>query len=155
MSAKQNHHHINYIELAATDIEAAKKFYSSVFVSSVAGAAGVHAPPGLRHGAVPVSPGLAGAHEPGEAAGAHVGAAVSPSLAGVHAPGSAAIPHIGSPASPGVTAGAAPHIGAPVSPGWAGVHTPSAAAIPHIGAPVSPGLAGVHGVGGGGGIGRR
>jgi hypothetical protein len=123
--------------------------------ASVAGAAGVHAPPGLRHGAVPVSPGLAGAHEPGEAAGAHVGAAVSPSLAGVHAPGSAAIPHIGSPASPGVTAGAAPHIGAPVSPGWAGVHTPSAAAIPHIGAPVSPGLAGVHGVGGGGGIGRR
>src|ERR1700733_2393131 len=31
MSAKQNHRHINYIELAATDIEAAKKFYSSVF----------------------------------------------------------------------------------------------------------------------------
>jgi predicted enzyme related to lactoylglutathione lyase len=31
MSAKQDHHHINYIELAATDIEAAKKFYSSAF----------------------------------------------------------------------------------------------------------------------------
>ena len=31
MSTKQNHHHISYIELAATDIEAAKKFYSSVF----------------------------------------------------------------------------------------------------------------------------
>jgi uncharacterized protein len=31
MSQLQNHHHINYIELAATDIAAAKKFYSSVF----------------------------------------------------------------------------------------------------------------------------
>ena len=31
MSQPQNHHHINYIELATTDIAAAKKFYSSVF----------------------------------------------------------------------------------------------------------------------------
>jgi uncharacterized protein len=31
MSQPQNHHHINYIEFGATDIAAAKKFYSSVF----------------------------------------------------------------------------------------------------------------------------
>jgi uncharacterized protein len=31
MSQVQNHHHINYIELAVTDIAATKKFYSSVF----------------------------------------------------------------------------------------------------------------------------
>jgi uncharacterized protein len=31
MSQNQNHHSINYIEFAATDIAAAKKFYTSVF----------------------------------------------------------------------------------------------------------------------------
>ena len=31
MSQAQNHHAINYIEFAATDIEAAKKFYSGIF----------------------------------------------------------------------------------------------------------------------------
>ena len=31
MTQRQNHHHINYIEFATTDIAAAKKFYSSVF----------------------------------------------------------------------------------------------------------------------------
>ncbi len=31
MSQAQNHHTINYIEFAATDVEAAKKFYSTVF----------------------------------------------------------------------------------------------------------------------------
>jgi predicted enzyme related to lactoylglutathione lyase len=31
MTQPQNHHHINYIELSATDITAAKQFYSSVF----------------------------------------------------------------------------------------------------------------------------
>ena len=31
MSQAQNHHSINYIEFAATDIAAAKKLYSSVF----------------------------------------------------------------------------------------------------------------------------
>lgn len=52
MNQPQNHHHINYIEFAATDIDAAKKFYSSVFgwsftdygpdyVSFSAGAAGL------------------------------------------------------------------------------------------------------------------
>jgi hypothetical protein len=98
-------------------------------------AAGVHASSGIQGGASPVSPGLAG----------------------VHGPGSAAIPHISAPASLGVAGGAigAPRIGAPVSPGLAGLHAPGGAAIPHIGAPASPGLAGVHGFGGGGGIGHR
>lgn len=31
MSQTQNHHRINYIEFAATEVEAAKRFYSSVF----------------------------------------------------------------------------------------------------------------------------
>jgi len=31
MSQVQHHHHINYIEFASTDIERAKKFYSTVF----------------------------------------------------------------------------------------------------------------------------
>jgi uncharacterized protein len=31
MSQAQNHHAINYIEFAATDVAAAKKFYSSIF----------------------------------------------------------------------------------------------------------------------------
>ena len=31
MSQAQNHHAINYIELSSTDIEATKKFYSTVF----------------------------------------------------------------------------------------------------------------------------
>jgi hypothetical protein len=125
------------------------------------GAGGVHSAPGLHPGAAPVSPGLAGVHGLGEAAGAHVGAPALPGLtggAGVHAPGSAAIPHISAPASPGVAGGiGAPHIGAPVTPNLAGVHAPGAAGVPHIGAPASPGLVGggVHGVGGGGGIGHR
>jgi hypothetical protein len=139
--------------------------------ASGSGAASVHTSTGIQGGAPAVSPGLAGVHGPGEATGAHVGAPVSPgvvgaqhvgqpvspSLAGVHAPGSAAIPHISAPASPGVASGAigAPHIGAPVSPGLAGMRAPGGGAVPHIGAPASPGLAGVHGVGGGGGIGHR
>jgi hypothetical protein len=125
--------------------------------AAVLGAAGVHTSTGIQGGAAPVSPGMAGVHGPGEAAGAHVGAPLAPGLAGVHAPGSAAIPHIGAPASPGVAGGAigAPHISAPVSPGLAGVHAPGSAAIPHTGAPASPGLAGVHGAGVGGGIGHR
>ncbi len=31
MGHPAHHHHINYIELSSTDIEAAKKFYSTVF----------------------------------------------------------------------------------------------------------------------------
>jgi len=31
MSQSQNHHAINYVEFAATDVAAAKKFYSAVF----------------------------------------------------------------------------------------------------------------------------
>jgi hypothetical protein len=64
-------------------------------------------PPGL-HGAAPVSPGLAGVHGPGEAAGAHVGA---PASSGV--PGVTAAPHIAAPASPGSvgppSGGSSPH----------------------------------------------
>lgn len=105
------------------------------------GAGGVSASPG----AAPVSPGLAGVHGANGATGGRVGASASPGVAG----STAAAPHIAAPASPGpVRSAAAPsHIAAPSSPG------PAAGAMgaPHIGAPASPGLAGVHGVGGGGG----
>ena len=119
------------------------------------GAGGVNPSPN----ATPVSPGLAGVHGPGEAAGAHVNAPASPGLtggAGVHGPGEAAGAHVGAPASPGVSGGVAaiPHIAAPASRGPAGVGAvPAGGAAPHIGAPATPGLAGVHGVGGGGGVG--
>jgi hypothetical protein len=89
------------------------------------GAGGVHSAPGLRPGATtPVSPGLAGVHGPGGAAGAHIGAAASPGLVG----GATAVPHIASPSPVG-----APHIGAPASPGLAGVHGPAAIGAFHGG----------------------
>jgi hypothetical protein len=115
--------------------------------------------------AAPASPGLAGVHGPGEAAGAHIGAPSSrglPGSAGVHGPGEAAGAHVGAPASPVVPRATAsiPHIASPASPGPAGVGAvhasgPAVAAAPHIVAPASPGLAGVRGVGGGGGVGHR
>jgi hypothetical protein len=120
---------------------------------------------GVVSPAAPASPGLAGVHRPGEAAGAQVGAPTSrglPGSAGVHGPGEAAGAHVGAPASPAVPRATAsiPHIASPASPGPAGVGAvhasgPAVAAAPHIVAPVSPGLAGVRGVGGGGGVGHR
>ncbi len=121
------------------------------------GVGGVGASPHLA----PVSPGLAGVHGPGEAAGAHVGAPASPGViggAGVHGPGAAAVAHVRAPASPGIAgaAAAAPHIAAPAAPapvGFGAVHAGGAVGAPHIGAPAAP-LAGVHGPGASG-VGHR
>jgi hypothetical protein len=120
--------------------------------------AGVHSPEGLQHGAPTGAPALAGVHGPGgggaginggQPAGAHATGEAGAHLAAPASPVPASGAHIAAPPSgaPAVGGAATPHVAGPAAP-----RPTASAAVPHIGAPASPGLAGVHGVGGGGGV---